>query len=86
LDENASLQINFHLQCRSCQKGRNGWQISTVGRQIFKNAQKLSPDKFVEYTANKEKDAREISSILRRIISNILGRDINAEKKSVAIT
>ncbi len=86
LDESASLQINFHLQCRSCQKGRNGWQISAAERQIFKNAQKLSPGKFVEFAASKEKDVREISSILRRIISNILGRDINVEKKSVAIT
>lgn len=85
-DENASLQINFHLHCRYCQKGRNGWQISAAERQIFKNAQKLSPGKFVEFASNKEKDVKEISNILRRIISNILGRDINTEKKSVAGT
>ncbi len=83
-DEKASLQINFHLLCQNCQKGRNDWQISAANRQIFINAQKLSPRRFVKFVTNKEKNVREVSSILRRIISNILGRDINAEKKSVA--
>ncbi|MEO6589467.1 MAG: DNA repair protein RecO [Pyrinomonadaceae bacterium] len=83
-DEEASLQINFHLQCENCQKSRNGWRIRAADRQIFKNAQKLSPGKFVEFSKNKEKNLKEVSSILKRIISNILGRDINAEKKSVA--
>ena len=85
-DEKATLQINFHLQCQICQKGRNDWQISAVERQIFRNAQKLSPGKFVEFAANKEKSVREVSGILRRVISNILGRDINAKKKPVAGT
>ncbi len=83
-DEKTSLQINFHLQCQRCQKSRNDWRISAEERQIFKNAQQLSPGKFVEFTINKDKSVREVSSILRRIISNILGRDINVEKKSVA--
>ncbi|HXH69449.1 MAG TPA: DNA repair protein RecO [Pyrinomonadaceae bacterium] len=85
-DEKAALQINFHLQCQSCQKGRNDWQISAAEREIFKNAQKLSPGRFVEFAANKEKNVREVSNTLKRIISNILGRDINAQKKSVAGT
>ena len=85
-EENASLQIDFHLHCQNCQRGRNGWQISAAERQIFKNAQKLSPGKFVEFAVDKEKNVREVSNVLRRIISNILGRDINTEKKSVAGT
>ncbi len=85
-DEKAALRINFLLQCQSCQKGRNDWQISAAERQIFKNAQKLSPGKFIEFAANKEKNVKEVSNTLKRIISNILGRDINAAKKSVAGT
>lgn len=85
-DEKTALQINFHLQCQSCQKGRNDWRISAEERAIFKNAQRFSPTKFVDFTIDREKDVKEISIILRRIISNILGRDINAEKKSVART
>ncbi len=83
MDEKTSLQINFQLQCQSCQKSRNDWRISAEERQIFKSAQQLSPGKFVEFTINKDKSVREVSSILRRIISNILGRDINVEKKSM---
>lgn len=83
-DEKASLQINFHLKCQTCQKNRHDWQISASERQIFKGAQRLSPDKFVEFSRKMEKDVREISNILRKIISNILGRDINTQKKSAA--
>ena len=83
-DEKAVLQINFHLKCQSCQKGRSDWQISAEQRQIFKNAQTLPPRKFVEFSKNKEKSVREDSIILRKIISHVLGRDINVEKKSAA--
>lgn len=83
LQEKAALQINFHLQCQNCQKGRNDWWISAEERQIFKKAQQLSPSKFAEFTLNRKNDVREISNILKRIISNILGRDINAARKSV---
>lgn len=85
-EEKTSLQINFHLHCQSCQKGRNEWRISAEKRKIFKNAQRFTPKRFVELTTDRENDVREVSGILRRIISNILGRDINAEKKSVAST
>lgn len=84
INEHSSLQINFHLQCQICRKSRNDWQISASERQIFKNAQKLTPEKFVEFTMDREKDVREISIILKKIISQILGRDINAAGKSAA--
>lgn len=84
--EKTALQINFHLRCSNCQKGKDNFAISAEERQIFNGAQKLPPRKFVEFTVNKEKSVREISGVLKRIISNILGRDISAEKKSVAVS
>lgn len=86
LNDSAAVQINFHLQCQYCQKRKGDWQVSASDRQIFIKAQKLSPGKFVEFTENKEKNLREVSIILKRIISNILGRDITAAKKSIAGT
>lgn len=83
-EENASLQINFHLLCQICQKGRNDWRVSAEERQIFNNARRLSPKNLVEFAAGKEKSVREVSGVLKRIISNVLGRDINAEKKATA--
>ncbi len=79
-NENSGLQINFHLVCNNCQKSRNNWIISPEQRQIFITAQKVSPTKFVEFTKNYQKGVKEVSIILRRIISNILGKETVGEK------
>ncbi len=84
--ETAGLQINFHLHCSTCQKSRNEWMISPNQRKIFISAQEISPVKFSEYTLKNEKELKEISQILRRIISQILGREIVGEKILMAKT
>ncbi len=43
-------------------------------------AQKVSPMNFVDLTKNRVEDVREISIILRRLISNILGKETVGEK------
>ena len=83
-DEKTSLQINFHLFCDNCQKSRNNWIISPFQRLLFINAQRLSPTKFVENYQDREKDLKEVSHILRKIISYILGREVVGEKILVA--
>lgn len=79
-NETAGLQISFHLHCSTCQKSRNEWQITPNQRKIFMTAQEISPVRFSEITLKYEKDLKEISQILRRIISQILGREIVGEK------
>lgn len=79
-EESAGLQINFHLLCQACQKSRRNWQISSQQRRIFIAAQKSSPGKFIELTENQAEDVREVSSILRRLISNVLGKESVGEK------
>ncbi len=79
-DEQAILQINFHLLCGLCRKIRGDWIISPEQRHIFMSAQKKSPIKFVEYAQNHTESVREVSSILRRLISNILGKENIGEK------
>lgn len=78
--ETAGLQINFHLICRACQKSKSGHPISAEQRQIFAAAQKNSPTKFVELTGNQAEDIRDLSSVLRRLISNIIGKESVGEK------
>lgn len=80
----ASLQINFHLLCSDCKKTKTNWTINASQRQIFNSAQKLSPVNFVEFANKKTDDLREISTILKRIISNILGREVAEQKILVA--
>lgn len=60
------------------------WEISQTQREIFNIAQKVSPLQFIEKTKDKSEELKEISSILKRIISNILGREIVGEKILVA--
>lgn len=73
--QNAELQINFQLICDQCRKTRNRWTIGDEQRQIYNTAQHLAPVKFIEYCFEKIEAVRELSSILKRLISQILGKD-----------
>lgn len=84
-NENSNLQINFHLLCRNCQKSKNGFVLTAEQRQIFLTAQMLAPGKFIEFAENKEAQVREVSAILRRIISHILGKESVGERILVAV-
>ena len=79
-DEDSSLQINFHLFCKNCQKNAKNWNISARQRQIFINAQRFSPMKFTDFVKDYLADVKEVSTILKRIISNILGKETFGEK------
>jgi recombinational DNA repair protein (RecF pathway) len=78
--ENVGLQINFQILCERCHMNRNRWLVSPEQRKLFYEAQKFSPTKFVGLTESQGEDIREVSTILRRIISNILGRETIEEK------
>ena len=78
--ETVGLQINFHVLCQQCHLNRNRWLLSPEQRKLFYEAQKISPEKFVELTKEQGEDIREVSAVLRRIISNTLGRETIEEK------
>ncbi|HEX8286821.1 MAG TPA: DNA repair protein RecO [Pyrinomonadaceae bacterium] len=78
--EKANLQINFHLLCAYCSKTKSNSMISPVQRDIYMTAQRISPLKFADYTKERTADVREISAVLKKLISNILGREVVGEK------
>ena len=78
--EKTNLQINFHLLCSVCCKTKSNWTISPIQKEIFNTAQKVSPLKFTDYTKDLLVDVREISAILKKLISNILGKEVVGEK------
>jgi DNA repair protein RecO (recombination protein O) len=78
--EKANLQINFHIACQQCRKTRGEWIISAEQREIFSVAQRISPLKFLELTKDAIEDVNEVSNVLKRIISNVLGRETTGEK------
>jgi DNA repair protein RecO (recombination protein O) len=84
LKEDANLQVDFHLSCGDCRRSKSAWMISPTHRQIYTLAQKLSPVKFIEFANDKKLVVKDVSSILKRIISNILGKEINSEKVLMA--
>lgn len=79
-DESAGLQINFQLLCQRCRKSKSDWNISASQRKVFATAQRLNPADFTAFAENHPADVREVSTILKRIISNILGKEITGEK------
>ena len=76
----AVLHNNFQIICQSCQTSRNSRVITAEQRRLFANAQRTSPAKFTESAKTQIENVREISSVLRRIISSILGRKTVEEK------
>jgi DNA repair protein RecO (recombination protein O) len=83
-DQNAGLQINFHLLCRRCQKSKSNWTISADERKIFIMAQRLNPADFIKFSVNQNLNIQNVSEILKRIISNILGKEIIGDKVLLA--
>ncbi len=79
-DKSTNLQIDFHLVCNLCQKANSNRIISSTQRSIYMIAQKVSPNKFVELTINNNGDLFELSSVLKRLISQILGKELVGEK------
>lgn len=82
--EKANLQINFQIACQTCRKSRPEWVVSTEERELFLTAQRVSPNKFLEISKDKSEAVREVSNILKRIISNVLGKETVGEKVLLA--
>jgi len=78
--ETASIQINFQLLCGNCRKTKTNQIINPKQRELFNTAQKLSPERFVEFSSEFGEEIRYISMILKRIISQILGKEVVGEK------
>lgn len=78
--EKANLQMSFELLCQNCGTAKSKFVVSPEQREIFNTAQKIAPDKFIKFTDGKLGSVKEVSAILRRIISSILGKDTISEK------
>ncbi len=82
--QTAELQINFQVVCQQCRKSSQRWIIDGEQRQIYNAAQHLSPIRFIEFCSEQADKVREISSILKRLIAQILGRETIVEKVLLA--
>lgn len=78
--EETNLQINFQLLCSGCRIGKGSFPVTAEHRNIFKLAQKLSPENFASKTQTEANVVKEVSEILKRIIAHILGKEVKSEK------
>lgn len=83
VDEQTNLQANFQLLCGRCQKTRSYWAISSAQRNIFLSAQRLSPRQFVETASENKNEIKEVSGILKKIITGVLGKEVNSNKVKI---
>jgi DNA repair protein RecO (recombination protein O) len=82
--ETGYLKADCHLFCAGCTRSQGPSAISDTHREIFRNALRLSPPDFARYAAHKIVPAIEVSAILKRLISNVIGREV-ANEKSFAV-
>lgn len=78
--EPASLRADFHLICDNCRRTRRLEPISPSHLEAFHSVQKFPPSKFLELTDARTDTVIELSAILRRIITQVVGRDLMNER------
>lgn len=74
--ENSNLQMNFHLICDRCRRSKANLIVDSETRQMYIRAKNYSPKRFIDSFGHKSDLITELSEILRRIIYQILNREI----------
>ncbi len=77
--ESTNLDYDFHLVCSRCKSSKDNLIITHLHRKIFIIAQQVSPAKFIELSLDNKDDLLAVSGILKRIISQVLGKEIVGE-------
>lgn len=78
--EDAGLRRDLHLTCKQCQRAGRLPQVSQFQRDIFRSVQSLSPAAFVEHAKPHPETVTELSDALRRLVAQIVGRDLMSER------
>ena len=79
-DEPSDVQADFHLLCGRCRRTRGAHVLTGAHREAFRSALKLPPSEFIAIATGTLEVLNDVSKILRRIISSVLGRELAAEK------
>ena len=79
-DEFSYLQNDFQISCLHCRKVKSQLEITPQQRLIFLKAQRQSPERFYEFSKDMSEDIANISALLKKIISQTLGKDITNQK------
>ena len=82
VDETVSISGNFHLTCSRC-GGRGGDRvIDAVQRELYAAVLKTGPRDFAAAYGVESRRLSELSTILRRMTSQALGREMSVTSRS----
>lgn len=76
--EETGVRANFHLLCANCR--RSGRSIAASCRVTALSARRSSPTEFAKLTTDKSDDLKYLSTILKQMISQSIGREVLGEK------
>ena len=79
-NEPAWLLSDFHLLCERCRPSRALTQIAPLHQLLFRRAQRITPTDFIELARDSAEAAGELSELLRRIVTQIVGRELRPER------
>lgn len=79
-DEVSSLQGGFALLCQGCQQNGGAVLIPPEHREIFRMVQAISPSEFVDHARPHPTVVGEISVVMKRIASAVIGREVAGER------
>lgn len=79
-DESAQLNASFHLLCPKCSRSAGGRSVTPLQRRMFARARNLKPAEFASDFAGSDAELRELSSLLKRMISQAIGRNVVDER------
>lgn len=78
-DEMTFIVTGFHLNCTQCRPTYIVRELAPSEREVFHNVQKLPPADFVAYSADRIESLAVVSDVMKRIIAQVLGREVAAE-------
>ncbi len=77
--EETEIQTNLHLKCKSCRRATTGRVMEPAVRRIANAARRLSPDDFGQAAVSHHNELRTLSTLLKRLISQSIGREVSGE-------
>jgi DNA repair protein RecO (recombination protein O) len=79
-DQISDIQADFSLFCHECRKSRSNHSFSGLDRQVVRSVQAMPPAEFIAFADGKIEAVGNVSNVLKRIIGNVLGKEVASEK------
>lgn len=83
-NETASVAPGFNLVCDRCRSRSSTVRIESIHRDLMSSALRLSPSEFAQFSVDRSAQLYEVSEVLKRVISQVLGRSVVEQRPLIA--